>query len=228
MLQNSGGWRSSTIAAKLLKKNNELRSYGLNYVLRKFFWDHFYKQERLYLLRRDLNIPLPTFIYRKRGNKEIRFLSDKDGTEGFASLLPEHVRHMRGLLNDGVRCAATFVDDAIVAYLWMMPGGLYDRELHYQVDCAPSEILQGVYVHPDYRGSSVLLELLEYGWEYYQRQGFNSVLGIVLESNRPSIRMHQRVGFVETGQRLRTYKLASLHWTRAESYQGKCLFEDAA
>jgi len=226
MFQNDDGRRPSKIAVKLAKKTSEVRNHGPSYVIRKFLRDHFYKHERVYLLRRDLTVPLPAITRRKRDTKEIRFLAGKDDMEGFAPFLSDHSRHMKKLFDDGIRCAATFVDGAVIAYLWMIPDGLYDKELHYQVCCAPDEILQGVYVHPDYRGSPILLQLLEFGWDFYRRQGYSSVLGIVLENNKPSMRMHLRLGFEETGQRLHTRKLTALRWTRDESYQGQCLLEN--
>ncbi len=226
MTHSSDEWRSSTIAAKLKKKINELHDRGFSYVLRKFWRDHFYKYERVYLLRRDLSVPLPSVMRRSSSSKKIRFLAGKDDMEGFKPYLSDHCCHMEGLFDDGVQCAATFVDGAIVAYLWMIRAGLYDKELRYQVRCAPDEILQGVYVHPDYRGSPVLLELLAYGWDHYRQQGCKSVLGMVSEDNWSSIRMHLRLGFHETGQRLHIYKLTALRWTREESYQGQYLTDE--
>ena len=136
MFQNDDGWRSSMIAAKLVKKTSELRNHGLSYAMRKFLRDHFYKHERVYLLRRDLTAPLPAVVRRKSNAKEIRFLAGKEDMKGFTPFLSDHSLHMKELFDDGIHCAATFVNDAIIAYLWMIPGGLYDRELHYQVSCA--------------------------------------------------------------------------------------------
>ncbi len=214
------------IAIKIKKKTQELRSQGLPYVLHKFYGDHIYKQEIIYLLQRDLSLPLPALRRRGTAEKQIRFLAGKQDMQGFTDYLPEHRRHIGLIIDAGARCAAIFVDDSIIAYLWMIGGDYFDRELRYQLHCDYDQLLQGVFIHPDYRGSSVLIELLDYTWDHYRRQGYRRVLGMVDQSNWASVRMHQRLGFEEIGLRLRSHKLLTLRWTSDEKYQGKCLLRE--
>lgn len=211
---------------KLEKKVNDLRQHGAGYVARKWLSDHIYMSDQVYILKRDLSLPLSGNGRRRRSAIEIRLVEGEQNLDHFMPYLKKSRPLVERLLKEGSVCVIALVDNAAVAFLWFTTTRFYDCDLDYCYVCKPGEVYQGVFVHQDYRGSPILLEMFRVGWEHFHRLSYRWVVGSVNASNWRSMRVHQRLGFIESGTVLHFTRLFSWRNSRVEEYCGQRLKSD--
>ncbi len=218
---------SNTLSRKLQKKRNELHQYGVMYVIRKWLHDHAYAREQVYILKRDLSLPMPDINRRRQSTIEIRLLEGEQELESFTPLMQQSRPQVERWLKAGFVCVVALVDKSAVAFLWFTTDRFYDSELDYCYECqTPDEVYQGVFVHEDYRGSPILLEMFRCGWQHFHDLGYDWVVGSVVTRNWRSLRVHQRLGFVEKGIMLHTTRLLGWRRSRVEEYTEQRLLND--
>lgn len=69
-----------------------------------------------------------------------------------------------------------------------------------------------IYIHPDAKGRGIGTLLFERLLELLKKQGFRICYSLIEEDNAPSLRMHEKYGFVKCGFAANSgYKLGAWH-----------------
>ena len=105
---------------------------------------------------------------------------------------PEMARRLEGLAERGLPCMVAVASGEIAGYAYAGP---YRTRPAYRFTVEDS-----VYVHPGMRGRQVGRQLLAEILTRCEALGFRQMVAVIGDSaNRPSIRLHEALGFREAG-----------------------------
>ena len=213
-------WQSVPVQEKIKKKLDDVRRRGFVATSRKFLRDHLYSHRRHVFLERDLSKPFKSFA--QKPNLTARMLKGRQELDKFRLHFASSINNIADLFDRGCIASVGFIDDELVGFIWYHTGELYDDFFNYVISVAKDEVFQiAGYIIPKHRGTTLALEGVKYGQEYFRDKGFKKTVCLVDTESIVNMKLHFNLDFEEQGALLHTRKLPFYRWSWVEEYEGR-------
>ncbi len=185
---------------------NKARSKGLKHSARLLFQICVFSHWKLYLLER----PLAQVSVEVRQPLHLARI-EPDNLKLFEKYLSHYIPSIRVFLQQGSH-PQVCVNEHQDAYLmfWVHEGGdYYDRQLYKCRIPVPEDCIYQFAgeLAKEYRPSRHVIYLLQQVWNQYCERGFTRTRSLVNANNPRALRIHQKLGFAETGTVIHVYRL---------------------
>lgn len=209
---------------KIKSKIDQIIAKGIIKTIKDFVRYHIYLYAEIVILERDLSLPTKKYKTKKQFNVQI-LTKESDLSIYEDQLSSQKLQVFSDHFHDGCLCVICLADKEIASYVWISTKDFYDKHLYkYNFKIKEKCIYQfdGL-VFPKFRGTPVVLLIQQRAWEYYLEKRYLKTICAIDTYNLPSLRLHLRLGFKETGEVVIFRKLFFYKWSKKEIYTGQYL-----
>ncbi len=194
------------------KLGDLLRREGLSGLIRRALG---YRRRVMVFVERDLALE-DRVPFMPREPAIIRFMTPAEIDLLAPHVTPERLETYRRRIADGVQVMGYFTPDetACSAWLWTTGRDYYEPFDRVTYLATPSDALHlDGEVAADNRGRGVAFTAYPLVWSHWRRQGYAKIHCTIDELNKPSLKIHDRMGYREA-ERFSVISLLGLAWAR--------------